>query len=132
MTKKRQRPPVPRAARVPPAVEIYLSLMEDVKRRIALVRRFAARTLTLGAEVFDYECVSLQLRKILELIAFSSLCANRDAYASVHANVHEHWRAVDMLDALRAVHSTSTRSRRTTRDLPRQRAGDPTSRCSKA
>lgn len=68
------------------------------------MRRFPARKLSLGSERFDYECISLQLRKILELIAFGSLCANRDAYAAVHSHFDEHWKAVKLLESLRAVH----------------------------
>jgi hypothetical protein len=77
--------------------------MEDAKRRMALIRSIANGSLTLGTETFNYECASLQLRKVLESIAFGSLCANTVAYAQVHANFEKHHRAKDLLRALEKV-----------------------------
>ena len=39
------------------------------------------------------ELMLLQLRMSLELIAFSSLTANKHKYAAVHAGFETHWRA---------------------------------------
>lgn len=46
------------------------------------------------------ESASLQLRKILELIAFGSLVANADAYTSVYSKVSKQWQAADLLKEL--------------------------------
>lgn len=82
------------------AASTYCALMEDVKRRIALLQRITAGSLRHGTETFEYECASLQLRKVLESIAFGSLCANNSAYAKVHTNFEKHHRAKDLLRAL--------------------------------
>jgi hypothetical protein len=51
--------------------------------------------------VLTEELVCVQFRKVLELIAFSSLCANKQKYAEAHKNFGEHWRAKNMLDVIR-------------------------------
>jgi hypothetical protein len=78
--------------------------MEDVKRRLVLVKRFASGELPLGSEQFAYECVSVQLRKVLELVAFASLCANKAKYAEAYADFAKHWRAKALLQALGRLH----------------------------
>ena len=77
--------------------------MEDAKNRIALLQRIASGSLRHGAENLEYECASSQLRKVLESIAFGSLCANKPAYAKVHAKFEKHHRAKDLLRALEKV-----------------------------
>ena len=49
------------------------------------------------------ESICLQFRKILELIAFSSLIANKDRYAAVHKNFESHWNAELLLKDLSRV-----------------------------
>jgi len=85
------------------AAPIYCDLMEESKSRIALLQRITTGSLRHGTENFEYECAALQLRKVLESIAFGSLCANKRAYAKVHANFEKHHRAKDLLRALEKV-----------------------------
>jgi hypothetical protein len=85
------------------AASVYCNLMEDAKGRLALLQQITAGSLRHGRENFEYECASLQLRKVLEAIAFGSLCANKPAYARVHANFEKHHRAKDLLRALAKV-----------------------------
>lgn len=85
------------------AAAVYCDLMEEAKSRIALLQRITTGSLRHGTENFEYECASLQLRKVLESIAFGSLCANKPAYAKVHANFERHHRAKDLLRALEKV-----------------------------
>lgn len=49
------------------------------------------------------ESICLQIRKILELIAFSSLIANQEAYASIHKHFAKHWNAKFLLADLERV-----------------------------
>src|ERR1700731_738919 len=56
-----------------------------------------------GFEAIDKELVFLQLRKILELLAFASLTANREKYAAAHKKFATFWRAKDMLQDLEKV-----------------------------
>ncbi len=83
---------------------MYCSLMEDVKARLQLIRRFTAGEVLVGSNQFTYECVSVQIRKVLESIAFASLCANKEKYSEVHTDFAKHWRAKVLLQALDRVH----------------------------
>jgi hypothetical protein len=87
------------------SIELYCGLMEDVKARLELIRRFTTGEVRVGSNQFTYECVSVQLRKTLESIAFASLCANKVKYSEVHANFATHWRAKALLNDLERVHS---------------------------
>lgn len=85
-------------------ITLYCGLMEDVKVRLELIRRFTSGEVRVGSNQFTYECVSVQLRKTLESIAFASLCANKVKYSEVHANFAKHWKAKALLNDLKRVH----------------------------
>src|SRR5207253_1559532 len=72
--------------------------------RIACLRRLAAGALSLGDERLDWELSALQLRMVLESIAFASLSAHRDAYSRVHAKFSTHWKAALLVKELAAIH----------------------------
>jgi hypothetical protein len=84
--------------------EIYCSCMEDVKSRLAVVRTVTKGQLSTGSELFNYELVSVQLRKSLELVAFASMTANKKLYAEAHAGFANHWKAKEMLSSLNRLH----------------------------
>jgi hypothetical protein len=84
--------------------ETYCNCMEDVKRRLAVVNTVTKGKLSTGSELFDYEFVSVQIRKSLELIAFASMTANKKLYAEAHANFANHWKAKEMLKNLNHLH----------------------------
>ncbi len=69
----------------------YQQCMEEIKRRVEVVDGFlsgkcqAMYIQTLG------ECLCLQLRKILELIALASLAANHHAYKKYRVNFERDW-----------------------------------------
>ncbi len=86
-------------------IEVYCALMEEVKRRIAVVRQFTHGKITLGRDDFDAETLCVHLRKILETIAFGSLVAHRDAYESVHKDLESRWRAKEILTRIGNVHA---------------------------
>lgn len=71
----------------------YLGCMEEVKQRSALVSRILTADFTTGREDYDYEMVALNLRKILELIAFSSIMSNLAEYKKAYEDAHRHWNA---------------------------------------
>lgn len=76
----------------------YCECMEDIKRRIAVIKEFVSDGNTLGREDFDYELVCIHLRKILELIAFGSLIANQEKYSEAHENYIKHRKIDPLLD----------------------------------
>jgi hypothetical protein len=86
----------------------YIWLMGQVKLRLRFLESDAERMaapsqLPANEAVLLYERVCLQLRKILELIAYSTLVANKDAFASFHPNFAEFWKAKNVLNKLREI-----------------------------
>jgi len=86
--------------------KMYCGLMEDLKSRVALVRSFTSGVVRFGSEQFAYECVSVQLRKVLELIAFGSLCANKAKYSEAYSGFAKHWKAKALLEAIDRLHAS--------------------------
>lgn len=83
----------------------YCRLMEEVKRRVGLIRQLHVAEITTTCVEFDIELACLNLRRCLELIAFSSLVANKDVYSRLHENFSEHWRTEKILEKIRTIHS---------------------------
>ena len=83
----------------------YCNCMEQLKRRLGLVWGVTSGAVRTGDESADGEFVCLQLRKCLELIAFSALCAHREHYLRVRADLENEWRAKRILDRLSAIHA---------------------------
>jgi hypothetical protein len=48
--------------------------------------------------------MALHFRKLLELIAFASLVANKDVYSKIHADFFHHWSAKKLLANLERIH----------------------------
>jgi hypothetical protein len=82
-------------------IQVYCDYVGEVRARLDVVQSFIDGKVTTGVDACNVEVVFLQFRKILELIAFASLTANKRAYAAVHKKFAEHWKAKTMLDALR-------------------------------
>lgn len=59
--------------------------------------------ITTKDDVLNTELICVQFRKVLELIAYSSLTANKERYPAAHMNFGQHWRAKDMLSDLRRI-----------------------------
>jgi len=71
--------------------KLYCSSLDEIRVRISLVQSVCDGAVSAGSKAFDYEIISVNIRKILELIAFGSLTANKEAYARVYANFEKHW-----------------------------------------
>ena len=74
-------------------LSLYCDQMEEIKKRTEVVTCFINRICDAKYDVPTAECIALQLRKILELIALASLVANKEEYARQHANFASHWQA---------------------------------------
>jgi hypothetical protein len=86
-----------------PEIARYCNLMEDIKRRIAVVDQLGSATgLVLPPQV-RVESIYLQYRKILELIAFGSLVSNLDKFSKVYARFSKYWNAADLFRDLARV-----------------------------
>ena len=84
--------------------KLYCSSLEEIRLRIVLLRSLCNGTLSAGSENFNYEIASVNLRKCLELIAFGSLTANKETYASAYAKFETHWKAKNILKMLESIH----------------------------
>jgi len=78
----------------------YCDLMEEVKLRINVVNHFLSGQGHALYQPSTLETVCLQLRKILELVAFGSLVANKEAYTATYAKVSKAWNAGEILAEL--------------------------------
>lgn len=81
----------------------YVTLMEEVKRRIVVVNALLVEKPVLPYLATAIESTYLQLRKILELIAFGSLVANREEYSKVYVEFAKSWNARLLLRDLERV-----------------------------
>lgn len=86
-----------------PDIVKYCDLMEEIKLRMNVIDFFLSGKGHALYEPSTLESATLQLRKILELIAFGSLVANKDAYSPVYASFSKTWNAGDLLKGLEQV-----------------------------
>ena len=66
--------------------EKYLGCMREIKHRTDVIQRFLSQEIHARYLASTAECIALQFRKTLELIALASLVANREEYAKQRAN----------------------------------------------
>lgn len=83
----------------PPDTLAYIKCIHDVRERLNAIELVGRDKPLAGkvAEFFAIDAVFLQFRKCLELIAFSSLTANKDIYSAAHKNFHKYYKAKDIL-----------------------------------
>lgn len=82
----------------------YRTCMEKVRHRCGIIERLEASPLPPPNDDFlTTELIFVQFRKVLELIAYASLAANKEKYAAADSRYHLHWRAKDMLDDVEKV-----------------------------
>jgi hypothetical protein len=82
---------------VPNDIQTYCGCMERVRHRVSIADAVAARCLDTGDAELNRQVAFLQLRNALEETAFSSLSANRDAYAAARPGFATEWNARRML-----------------------------------
>lgn len=78
----------------------YKECMKEAKRRIEVVDQVISRKITTGILITDVELMCIQIRKILELIALSSVAANQVEYQKVSNNLAKLWNAKDIVKSL--------------------------------
>ncbi|MGO4533035.1 hypothetical protein AB4Z30_28465 [Paenibacillus sp. 2TAF8] len=72
-------------------IQKYLNCMEEIKLRTDVAMLYLQGVKTSGYINTDVEMISLQIRKILELIALSSLAANKEEYSKQFTKFATHW-----------------------------------------
>jgi hypothetical protein len=88
---------------MPSDIQIYCDYMVEVRTRIAIVQAILEGRIGTGIEGCNNELIFLQFRKILEVIAFASLAANKQKYSQVHSNFAKHWKPEKMLAELEKI-----------------------------
>ena len=84
-------------------VRQYANVMTEIKRRSRVVHHFMGAQNAALYMPTTTETISLQFRKIFELIAFASLSANKKLYAAAYANFAKHWEASQLIANLRGI-----------------------------
>jgi hypothetical protein len=87
----------------PEPIDQYAACIREIKHRFEVIDHFVIRQEKLLYRQTSIETVCLQMRKILELIAFASLCANKNAYSAVHDDFAKHYHANFLLNALEKI-----------------------------
>ena len=81
----------------------YAECMEEIKKRTEVISRFMNGQLHALYVHTTAECVCLQLRKILELIALASMAANKEEYEKHRRNFHRDWHGGRILNELEKI-----------------------------
>jgi hypothetical protein len=76
-----------------PDIQKYCDLMAEIKLRISVVDFFFTGGGHALYKPTTIESVGLQLRKVMELIAFGSLVANKEAYSAAYNQFAKQWNA---------------------------------------
>ncbi len=84
-------------------IEKYLTCMEEIKIRAAAINQIITKETTTTFPATNIEFCCLQIRKILELIALSSISANKEEYVRQHANFLKHYKAKEILKCVEKV-----------------------------
>jgi len=88
---------------LPQDIQRYCGQMEEVNLRLKAIDEILSAGVQHNGSNSSSEQLALQFRKILELIAFGTLIANRETYSTAHSDYISHWKAKDLLQNLEAV-----------------------------
>ncbi len=88
---------------VVPDIEVYIKIMEEIKRRVDVVLRLHKGELFVEYRATQVESMILQVRKILELIALASLSANKSIFEQNRKKFEDHWRPKDIIKDIESI-----------------------------
>jgi hypothetical protein len=80
-----------------PDTQAYVAVMEEIKRRTALVYALIDRNILVMFEATHVETMVLQVRMITELIALASLAAHKAIFEVQQKKFEKHWDPVQIL-----------------------------------
>lgn len=88
-------------------IEMYLKAMYEFKQRILFVGSMCENIYMVkkAANIIDIENICLQIRKLLELIAMSSLIMNKQAFQQAGEKFAKMWNAKYILKDIKRIHS---------------------------
>ena len=81
----------------------YRNCLYKIKRRIMVIEDHLNEVYYEKYLICEVEFICLQFRKILENIAFSSLCANIEQYKAIRDKYYNDWNAKKILDAIEKI-----------------------------
>lgn len=85
------------------AVQKYLTLMGEIKRRTTVAAALANGMVHVVYKATTIESIYLQYRKMLELIALGSLVANKEVFSEVYQDFAKYWNAEFLLKDIERV-----------------------------
>lgn len=87
-------------------IEMYLKAMYELRQRTVAVGLMCNNMYLVkkGGNVFDIENICLQIRKLLELIAMSSLIMNKEAFEKAEKSFKTMWNAKLILKDIKRIH----------------------------
>jgi hypothetical protein len=86
-----------------PDIAVYAGVMEEIKRRTAVIHSFLSGASWALYRATKVESIYLQIRMILELIALASLAANKPLFEENRKKFHNHWNPSDILKDIEAL-----------------------------
>ncbi|WP_419765399.1 MAG: hypothetical protein ACNI28_02890 [Arcobacter sp.] len=81
----------------------YTICMDEIKKRVEVVESILDNKVSTPYLITTVELICIQIRKILELIALSSLVANKEEYQKVKDNINSAWRTKNILKDLSTI-----------------------------
>ena len=90
-----------------PDLSKYCQVMEEIKRRIEVVKHFLSEPEHALYQATAIESMALQMRKVLELIALGSLVANQDNWNRSARELRNAWKASDIFKQLKKTNPDS-------------------------
>jgi hypothetical protein len=84
-------------------IQKYAEVMKEIKLRVDVILSYIPGERSAKYKAASIETAGLQFRKVFELIAFSSLAANRDLYSRAYSDFVKHWEAAKLLKNLRRI-----------------------------
>lgn len=75
----------------------YCMMMLEIKDRLRISKEVGEGNITTFTQRTRVEFVYLQFRKVIELIAMSSLLANENVLSQVQSNIQNYWKAKNLL-----------------------------------
>lgn len=87
-------------------IEMYLKAMYEFRQRTVAVGLMCNNMYLVkkGGNVFDIENICLKIRKLLELIAMSSLIMNKEAFEKAEKSFKTMWNAKLILKDIKRIH----------------------------
>ena len=81
----------------------YTICMDEIKIRVKIVEQVLNNKINTSYLIVNVELVCIQIRKILELIALSSIVANKEEYQKVKKAIERAWKTKEILKELNLI-----------------------------